>query len=391
MNKLFHNALLYNNPLFQTENFCSMALFMDLHIIPGAALEDVLEAHKMDLGVQDKYGCKCMTFWMDESRGHVFCLIDAPSKEAVIEMHQNAHGLVPNKVVPVNSDLVNAFLGRIHDPNSIGEMNSCDIKAFYSDPAFRVLLVSHSMDTKLLSYKYGQDKARDLITLKNKIVRQQIAKFNGQEVEMEGNGFVASFIMANQAVKCAIAIQQQLHFAAEMIEFKIGLHAGVPVAESEVLFGDAVRYARHLCLFGQDCHIVFSNLINSLYKADDSRLTSKSKIRIILPEEEAFLKQLICSLSNNWKDVDFDLTKLTALLYMSNSKLYRKITAITGLSPNNFLREYRLIQSLSLLKKAENTISQTAFESGFNSPSYFAKCFQEKFGLKPLDYQKYTN
>ena len=47
---------------------------------------------------------------------NIFCLIEAPEKEAVEEMHRRAHGLIPNKIIEVNSTLVESFLGRIYDP-----------------------------------------------------------------------------------------------------------------------------------------------------------------------------------------------------------------------------------------------------------------------------------
>jgi len=365
-----------------------MALFLDLHIIPGVVIDDAIEAHKLDLAIQDRYECKCLTLWADESRGQAFCLIEAPTEEAVIAMHNHSHGLIPHRIMQVNSNLVAAFLGRIQDPDSLDEMSKTDIRAFYSDPAFRVLLVTDSMDFKLLARKFGMKKGHELLALKNDIVRHQLKQFEGQEIEMEGKGFVASFITSTQAVQCALAIQKQLHVAAEMMQFRIGLHAGVPVAKSDELFGDTIRYARHLCMFGQAGQVIFSNLVSNLYKEDNNKLQSDKKIRIITPEEESFLEKLIECLSDNWYNSWFDVGKLSNQLYVSNSQLYRKIKATTGVSPNNLLRDYRLIQSLALLKKADNNISQAAFEAGFNSPSYFTKCFQKKFGLKPLDYIK---
>ena len=60
---------------------------MDVHIVPGVKAGDVAEAHSKDVIHQDEYGCKCMTYWIDEARENIFCLIEAPAKEAVAEMH----------------------------------------------------------------------------------------------------------------------------------------------------------------------------------------------------------------------------------------------------------------------------------------------------------------
>ena len=70
-----------------------MPIYMDVHIIPGVKSRDVAEAHRKDILVQEEFACKCMTYWIDEKRDSVFCLIDAPDKDAVIELHSKARRL----------------------------------------------------------------------------------------------------------------------------------------------------------------------------------------------------------------------------------------------------------------------------------------------------------
>lgn len=80
-----------------------MPLFMDVHekLPEGATAKDVAEAHKADLRVQDKYGVKYVRYWVDEKSGKVFCLAEAPSADAAIKVHKEAHGLVADRVFPV--------------------------------------------------------------------------------------------------------------------------------------------------------------------------------------------------------------------------------------------------------------------------------------------------
>jgi hypothetical protein len=80
-----------------------MPIYMDVHIVPGVKARDVAEAHRKDLLHQEEHGCQCMTYWIDEQRESIFCLIEAPEKEAVEEMHRRAHGLIPNKIIEVNN------------------------------------------------------------------------------------------------------------------------------------------------------------------------------------------------------------------------------------------------------------------------------------------------
>lgn len=79
-----------------------MPLFMDVHDhIEGLTAEAVAGAHKRDLEVQKKHGVNYLRYWFDEAAGKVFCLVDAPTKEAAAAVHKEAHGLVADSIVPV--------------------------------------------------------------------------------------------------------------------------------------------------------------------------------------------------------------------------------------------------------------------------------------------------
>ncbi|MGE0405809.1 MAG: DUF4242 domain-containing protein [Candidatus Korobacteraceae bacterium] len=79
-----------------------MPLFIDTHAhIEGLTADAVAHAHQADLETQEKYGVKYLRYWFDETTGKVFCLVDAPSKEAAIAVHREAHGLVADEIVEV--------------------------------------------------------------------------------------------------------------------------------------------------------------------------------------------------------------------------------------------------------------------------------------------------
>ena len=70
-----------------------MPLYMDLHKgIPGIKKQDVEKAHMQDVAVQDKHNVKYHKFWVNEEQGTIFCLIEAPDKEACSACHMEAHG-----------------------------------------------------------------------------------------------------------------------------------------------------------------------------------------------------------------------------------------------------------------------------------------------------------
>src|SRR4029078_1752035 len=133
-----------------------MSIYMDVHIVPGIKARDVAEAHRKDILLQEEHQCKCMTYWIDEERANVFCLIDAPNKEAVAEMHHRAHGLIPNKIIEVNSNIVESFLGRIYDPKEA--VTTDDGLKIFADKSFRVIMVTTTGDPVLLEHQLGKEK-----------------------------------------------------------------------------------------------------------------------------------------------------------------------------------------------------------------------------------------
>ncbi len=79
-----------------------MPLYMDIHHhIEGLTVDAVADAHAADLKTQKKYGVKYLHYWFDEGTGKVFCLVEAPNKEAAIAVHQEAHGLVADEIIEV--------------------------------------------------------------------------------------------------------------------------------------------------------------------------------------------------------------------------------------------------------------------------------------------------
>ncbi len=79
-----------------------MPRYIDVHSrLKGVKLADVLDAHAKDLRMQDRYGVKFLKFWVDEGQGTIFCLSDAPNREAPRKAHAEAHGLLPDETYEV--------------------------------------------------------------------------------------------------------------------------------------------------------------------------------------------------------------------------------------------------------------------------------------------------
>ena len=79
-----------------------MALYMDVHNLPGATTQAVAEAHMKDLQTQDSHGVSYLRYWVNEQEGKVFCLVEAPDAEAANAVHREAHGLVADEIYEVS-------------------------------------------------------------------------------------------------------------------------------------------------------------------------------------------------------------------------------------------------------------------------------------------------
>jgi hypothetical protein len=77
-----------------------MPLFMDVHesLPDGATAADVASAHAEDVKVQGKYGVSYRSYWVDETDGKVFCLVEAPDADAAAQVHKEAHGLLADHI-----------------------------------------------------------------------------------------------------------------------------------------------------------------------------------------------------------------------------------------------------------------------------------------------------
>ncbi|HEY1199857.1 MAG TPA: ATP-binding protein, partial [Niastella sp.] len=102
--------------------------------------------------------------------------------------------------------------------------------------------------------------------------------------------------------------------------------------------------------------------------------------------DEQFIRQSIETVEQNISNPDFSVEDLSRALHMSRVALYKKLLALTGKSPLDFIKTLRLKRAAQLLEKSQFTISEIAYEVGFNNPKYFARTFKKEFGLLPSEY-----
>ncbi len=361
-----------------------MPIYMDRHDVPGNIhAEHVAQMHQADLKIQHLYGCKGITYWCDEERRTAFCLIEAPDEESLKQMHDHAHGDVPHRIIEVDETLVESFLGRIEDPENTsgGDLN------VITESAFRILMVI-SLRKRPLS-DADNHMVREIV----EISENELPQFDGRAVERSSQGVLASFTCANDAVNAAVSIHDKLQaFLKAQItndfSFTISLSAGSPVTEKEGLFEDTITQGQRMCIAGENCVLITSE-IRQLYEKETMQdLPGNNFITTLQLPEVEFLNVLMDYTEQSWNSPDFKINDMSQKLGYSKSQLYRKVVALTGQSPNIFIKNYRLKKSLQLLEEGNRNIAQIAFDTGFNSPSYFSKCFQEAFGVLPSAYVK---
>src|SRR3954471_19463893 len=186
-----------------------MPFFLDIHEAQGATPDDVGRAHKCDVETQKKYGVKYSKYWFNEDSGKIFCLCEAPDEETAIRVHREAHGLIADKLIEVQPELVEGFLGAA-ETNSAGAAILPGGDPDARDPGIRTVLFTDIVDSTSLTQKLGDDRAMELLHAHDSIVRDALSSCNGREVKHTGDGIMASFLSAASAVRCAARIQREL-------------------------------------------------------------------------------------------------------------------------------------------------------------------------------------
>lgn len=108
----------------------------------------------------------------------------------------------------------------------------------------------------------------------------------------------------------------------------------------------------------------------------------------ITPLDEKLVEKAVKFVSTNIKRPDLSVEELSSHLGMSRVHLYKKLKAITGKTPIEFIRIIRLKRGAQMLRESQLNVSEVAYQLGFNSPKYFSKYFKEEFGILPSAYQE---
>lgn len=355
-----------------------MPLFMDFHKIPNLTIEDVVRAHVADMAIQEQYGVKYLQFWVNQKDGAVFCLTEGPDAETCEKVHQMAHGNLACAITEVDVGTYKLFMGENHKLE-LGLVKNQDDSI---DLGYRHILVATGRGLA------GSTSQSDLHTLEipawaRHNVLESIRKYNGREVRQPGeDSVIAVFNDATDAIKCSLQMRRTLlpdpHQPS--LVFKIGISCDQPLTEDGEFFTRAIKLSHRLIQTAQDNEILISPLVKKLCH-EGTELTSHTKS--LNSAEESFVSDLLDCAERNLSNTSYNIESICRDMGVSRPQLYRRVTALTGRAPNDFLRDFRLEKAAALLKRRAGNISEVALEVGYNNPSYFSKCFTEKFGCMP--------
>ncbi|MGM9789076.1 MAG: DNA-binding response regulator [Candidatus Cryptobacteroides sp.] len=102
----------------------------------------------------------------------------------------------------------------------------------------------------------------------------------------------------------------------------------------------------------------------------------------------AFISRLKNFISANIQETDLSVSRLASAMNMSPSNLFRRVREALDMSPNALVNEMRLSKAKEILDGNEKSISEIVFLTGFNSHSYFSKCFKRRYGISPSEYSE---
>jgi len=127
---------------------------------------------------------------------------------------------------------------------------------------------------------------------------------------------------------------------------------------------------------------------NMLRDRFSREITLELKDITITSVEDKFLQNTMIIIEEHMDDDEFEVRKLQDEVGMSRMQLFRKLKAVTGQTPSEFIRTVRLKRAAKLFEQNFGNVAQVAFKVGFNNLSYFAKCFKELYKVAPSDYGK---
>lgn len=240
-----------------------MPHYLDRHDDVDIPPEELARAHLADLSVQDEYDVDFLTYWFDARQKKAYCLVEAASPEAAIEVHARAHGNLPAEIIEVDLNQVFGLLGRVADP----QLDRPEQPIV--EPATRTIVFTDIVGSTALIDRYGDQFGIEMVRIHDDAVRSVLRHHPGREVKHTGDGLMLAFDSPTSAVRFAIDLQRRLaeHRASgadHPVIVRVGINTGEPITKGEDLFGVAVNLASRLCDRADSGGILVSDAVRKL-------------------------------------------------------------------------------------------------------------------------------
>lgn len=112
---------------------------------------------------------------------------------------------------------------------------------------------------------------------------------------------------------------------------------------------------------------------------------------VVTDRDEEFMKSVMAWLGDNIENSDLTIDRLASHLGLGRTTMYNKLKSLTGKSPVELIKEYRITKARMLLRTGQFAVSEVAYKVGFSDPGYFSRCFREQFHMSPAEYLKTHN
>lgn len=345
-----------------------MPLFIDLHIDNNLTPELIKECHVADKAIQAKYGVRYLQILLNQPQGYLFCLVEGPDKEACARVHQEAHGNIACNVLEITESDFSALLANT-------KKDSTDFTLTRDgtlDTGIRALL-----GLNLLGSPDHYREAKE-------IIYEGLQQNEGRTAEGLDNRLVVIFDSATAAIDASIRIRNKLAERSLPIELRMAVDVGSPLEAKGNFFEDVRRSVDYLSFVSMNGQVAVTAKVLQLYKGDTRALTDV--VKVISSPDEKFLFQVMDCVEKIWDKNDMTMPDFAREIGMSKSQLARKLKVLSNLSPNDFLKEYKLRKAIILMEDRNLNIGEVTMAIGFSNPSYFTKCFRKRFGMAPSDF-----
>ncbi len=357
-----------------------MAIYMVQNTISGKSITSIIDTISDLISKQKQQECKLLTHWKDDSKDITYLLFEASNKDAINSI-LNTFQEMNQQVLEVSTHLTE-FYKHQSEMVLLQHNDNISIKvivAFY---------LNNIPNQDILEYK---GNATDTFNDEFRIIKQMIKKHKGKFIEHQEKSFVCFFQTVKNAIKCSLETRKLFLSLLKnnniYSQIKIGISVGHINSFSNEFYNETINNVKYLCCFSNLNQLVVSSRIAVLFRNEGYILNENiNGIKILSSLEENFIHQMMDILNKKLSIYNFSINELALDLGVSKSKLYRNIVSLTGLSPQGFIAEYKLIKALNLIEQGNMSLSEIAYETGFGSPSYFSKCFKKRYSIMPSEF-----